>query len=131
MCEIDPFEEVWSRTVWLVAEACVRYGWTTGPNVYSHRGISAMYRETNHNDPIEFLANHGKTWDQLLSAIDAEISNIRKPKEVITIATLQQVAKLIAPDDIYLTVRVRESLADQAIVDIHKLGFACQKLELA
>ena len=37
----------------------------------------------------------------------------------------------IAPDDIYLSVRVRESLADQAIKDINKLGFACSKLELA
>ena len=37
----------------------------------------------------------------------------------------------IAPDDIYLSVRVRESLADQAIKDINKLGFAAQRLELA
>ena len=37
----------------------------------------------------------------------------------------------IAPDDIYLSVRVRESLADQAILDINKLGFACQRLDLA
>lgn len=37
----------------------------------------------------------------------------------------------IAPDDIYLTVRVRESLSAQAIKDINKLGLACQKLELA
>ena len=37
----------------------------------------------------------------------------------------------IAPDDIYLSVRVRESLADQAIKDINKLGFAAQIMELA
>lgn len=37
----------------------------------------------------------------------------------------------IAPDDIYLSVRVRESLADQAIKDINKLGFAAKRLELA
>jgi len=37
----------------------------------------------------------------------------------------------IAPNDIYLSVRVLDNLADQAIADIRKLGFACQKLELA
>ena len=41
------------------------------------------------------------------------------------------VKKVIAPDDIYLSVRVRESLADQAIKDINKLGLAAKRLELA
>jgi len=86
MCEpsdANQFNEVWNRTVWLVAYACVRYGWSTGPNVFSHRGISAMYKETNHTDPIQFLANHGKTWDQLLQAIDAEIAVMKTPAVVV------------------------------------------------
>jgi len=33
--------------------------------------------------------------------------------------------------DIYLSVRVLKDKADQAIVDINKLGFACKRLELA
>ena len=33
--------------------------------------------------------------------------------------------------DIYLSVRVRQSKADQAIVDINKLGFAAKRLDLA
>jgi len=139
MCEIEPFAEVWNRTVWLVADACVRYGWSTGPNVYSHRGISAKWKETNHTDPIQFLANHGKTWDQLLSAIDSMIVTLKIPVVVkvapvalqTAVKGVSTVAKIIAPDDIYLTVRVRESLSAQAIVDINKLGFACKKLELA
>lgn len=133
MCEIEPFQEVWNKTVWLVADACVRYGWSTGPNVYSHRGISGMYKETNHTDPIQFLANHGKTWDQLLSAIDSMIVTLKTPVPVPqqAVKEVSTVAKIIAPDDIYLTVRVRESLSAQAIKDINKLGLACQKLELA
>lgn len=122
MCEVDPFDLVWARTVWLVADACIRYGWSTGPNVYSHRGISAMYGETNHTDPIQFLANHGKTWDQLLAAIDAEIVNQKKPVTVVA-PTIDK--------DIYLSVRVLQSKVDQAIVDINKLGFAAKKMDLA
>lgn len=78
------FTEVWNRTVWLVADACVRYGWSTGPNVFSHRGISAMYHETDHTDPITFLAQYGKTWEQLLAAIDAEIAVLKKPPTVVS-----------------------------------------------
>ena len=86
MCEPagnDPakFAEVWGRTVWLVADACVRYGWGTGPNVFSHRGISQMYGETNHTDPIDFFSSYGRTWEQFLSAIDAEIAELKKPGE--------------------------------------------------
>lgn len=48
-----------------------------------------------------------------------------------TVTTPQPVKGPIAPNDIYLSVRVLDNLADQAIVDIHKLGFACQRLDLA
>jgi len=122
MCEIEPFAEVWNRTVWLVAEACVRYGWHTGPNVYSHRGISQMWHETNHVDPIEFLAKHGKTWDDLLNAIDAEMKNI---KDGVGVAEVK-------PDfDVYLSVRVLNSKADELTKHIIGLGHATKRMELA
>lgn len=37
----------------------------------------------------------------------------------------------LAPDDTYLTVRVRESKVEEAIKEINKLGYACKKLDLA
>ena len=37
----------------------------------------------------------------------------------------------IHPNDIYLSARVLDHLADQAIKDINKLGFACKRLDLA
>lgn len=39
--------------------------------------------------------------------------------------------KIIADDDIWLSVRVREPLAAQAILDINKLGLAAKRLDLA
>lgn len=39
--------------------------------------------------------------------------------------------KRIADDDVWLSVRVRDPLVDQAILAINKLGFACQRLPLA
>lgn len=126
MCDVSPFDEVWNRTVWLVADACVRYGWSTGPNVFSHRGISAMYKETDHTDPIQFLANHGKTWDQLLSSIDAEIINIKNQRQGGGSATNTN-----TDPDIYLSVRVRTSKADELIQQLISMGYATKKLELA
>lgn len=80
MCEPygnDPveFEEVWRRTVWLVADMCIRYGWTK-ENLWSHRSVSGAFGDTNHTDPIGYLNRYGRTWDDLVSAIDQEMQNI-------------------------------------------------------
>jgi N-acetylmuramoyl-L-alanine amidase len=40
-------------------------------------------------------------------------------------------ANVVADKDIYLSVRVLESKAEQAIIDINQLGFAAKRLELA
>lgn len=57
----------------------------------------------------------------------------RSPKQVTTNTPVTSVVTKgpIAPDDIYLSVRVLEHLADQAIIDINKLGFACKRMDLA
>ncbi len=115
----DKFQEVWNRTVWLVADACVRYGWSTGPDVFSHRGISAMYHETDHTDPIGFLAKYGKTWGGLLAAIDQEIVNLKSKPEVTD-----------NDPDILLLVKVRTSKADALSKQIYDMGYANKKLEL-
>ena len=47
-----------------------------------------------------------------------------------TEAPVAPVAK-IHPNDIYLSVRVLDHLADQTIKDINELGFACKRLDLA
>lgn len=115
------FAEVWNRTVWLVADACIRHNWSTGPNVFSHRGVSWAYKETNHTDPIAFLAKYGRTWDELLAVIDAEIAAL---KAVVPVVEVQD-------PDVYLSVRVRTSKADALVAQIKEFGYACKKLDLA
>lgn len=80
MCEpygkdLAKFEQVWNRTVWLVADACVRYGWTKD-TIWSHRKVSGAYGETDHTDPIDYLNRYGRSWGDLVSAIELEIGNI-------------------------------------------------------
>lgn len=86
MCEPDTgdpdrsrkFQEVWKRAVWYCAQTCVKYGWNTGSNIFSHYGVSLMYKETNHTDPYGYFASYGKSWDQFLADVDAKIAQLRQ-----------------------------------------------------
>ena len=81
----DPakFKEVWNRTVWLVADAFVRYGWSTGPGLWSHKGISDMNCETDHQDPIAYFKEYGKTFAGFVAEVDALILQMKnKPVTV-------------------------------------------------
>lgn len=69
------FEEVWNRTVWLAADRCVRYNWPKS-SIYSHKDMSLTFGDTNHTDPIDYLSRYGRTWDDLVSAINREMQNI-------------------------------------------------------
>jgi N-acetylmuramoyl-L-alanine amidase len=116
MCEGEPFSMVWDKTVWLVADANVRYGWTTGLGVFSHRGISVMYKETDHTDPIMYLQRNGKTWDQLLAAIDAEIVCMKNPKIVIQeVKKVKQVVVFFSSGDYSAALAVSNKLGGVAM----------------
>jgi N-acetylmuramoyl-L-alanine amidase len=62
----------------------------------------------------------------MINDIDTEIERLKKPTEEPV-----EVIPAEEDKDVHLTVRVRQSKVDQAIVDINKLGFAAKKLDLA
>lgn len=126
MCEVEPFDEVWKRTVWLVADACVRYGWNTADNVFSHRGVSAMYHETNHTDPIAFLASHGKTWEDLLAAIDVELLNLKGEQKKVDNAIL-----VFSADDLPTARRLQGKIGNCAIFFRNSDGSAPEDVKAA
>lgn len=77
MCEpfgldADRFDETWKRAVWLVADMCVRYGWTMA-NVLSHKEVSERWRETDHTDPIPYFSRYNREWGEFLMAVNNEI----------------------------------------------------------
>jgi len=48
------------------------YRWPVdAQHVFSHAQISSLYHETDHTDPLPYLARHNKTWDQLAADIAA------------------------------------------------------------
>ncbi|MHB8124567.1 MAG: peptidoglycan recognition protein family protein [Desulfitobacteriaceae bacterium] len=105
------FLEVWQRTVWLVADACLRYGWSTDGHIYSHKDISEKYHETDHQDPIAFLQNYGKSWANLLGAIKTEIINREQQGGL----TVDHAVLFFGPDDYVSAKRVAEKYGNCAI----------------
>jgi len=71
----DPakFLEVWKRGVWYAALKFFRGGWATGPDLWSHAGVSARFKETDHQDPIAYFAEYGKSFSDFVSDVDAMI----------------------------------------------------------
>ena len=76
MCETadkNQFNIVWNKTVWFVADMCIRRNWNVDDNVWSHNGLRSLYKGINHTDPYGYLQRMGKSWQQLCDAISVEI----------------------------------------------------------
>ena len=76
MCETNnsaQFEIVWNKTVWFIADVCIRYNWNVNDNVWTHRGMQSLYKGVDHTDPYPYFQRMGRTWQQLCEAIDSEI----------------------------------------------------------
>lgn len=70
------FLQVWNRAVWLAADILHRYGWGID-RLFSHADISRLYpQDTDHQDPIAFLAQYGRTWDQFKSDVATALFGI-------------------------------------------------------
>lgn len=78
MCEpyghnVAQFNSMYQKTVELAADICKRHGWNAS-NIVSHYWVSMTFRETDHEDPIQFLKDYGKSWDTLVSDIQKAIN---------------------------------------------------------
>lgn len=85
MCETDDpaeFDIVWNKTVWFVADLCIRKGWNVNDNVWSHNGLRTMYKGVDHTDPYNYLERMGKSWTQFCDAIENKIIELKNPNVV-------------------------------------------------
>lgn len=123
--DYNKFDEVWAQAVWFAAQKCLAYGWNTADNVFSHRGISQMYQETDHTDPIEYFAKYGKTWEDFLAAVDKEM----KGEDSLTVEQALAVLKeqgVIGDTDYWKTaagvVKYLDTLLINAAQKLQQLG---------
>lgn len=68
----DKFNEVWNRGVWLSAhllEKVIGTTVVTRDNVMSHAEASDRWGETDHQDPVSYFEEYGKTMDDFRNAV--------------------------------------------------------------
>jgi N-acetylmuramoyl-L-alanine amidase CwlA len=66
----DPkkFEEAYKRWTWLMAKILFdkKLGVKDGVTLVSHKFCSDTWKDTTHQDPMEYLKFHGKRWDDVV-----------------------------------------------------------------
>jgi hypothetical protein len=67
------FTAAYARYVWLLATLLYnrKLFVVDGVTLMSHAQVSAKWHETDHTDPLEYLASHGKTWVNLVADVTA------------------------------------------------------------
>lgn len=77
--QVRLFTLTWEKATWLAADILFRKEWAID-RVLSHNQVSKMYpKETDHTDPIGFFARYGKTWDDFLKDVEAELKAMDAP----------------------------------------------------
>lgn len=64
----NKFEEAYKRWTWLMAKILFdkKLGVKDGVTLVSHKFCSDTWKDTTHQDPIEYLKFHGKKWDDVV-----------------------------------------------------------------
>ena len=87
LCHTDDqarFNEIWKRGVWLCAYLFVNVlnmRIVTPDNLMSHAEVSDRWHETDHQDPVSYFGNHGKSVDNFRRDVQVMITEITKPQE--------------------------------------------------
>jgi N-acetylmuramoyl-L-alanine amidase CwlA len=65
------FAQGYDRWVWLAARQLFDLGLAPKDKVtlWSHVEVSQAWHESNHSDPIDYLASHGKTWANVVADV--------------------------------------------------------------
>lgn len=124
LCETNSKEQfniVWNKTVWFVANLCIRYGWNVDDNVWSHNGLRSLYSGIDHTDPYNYLQRMGKTWQQLCTAINNEI--IRQ-KGVVTANSIIPIQSISNTN----TINSNNNQGDDFQMEYAVLGFSLNDL---
>ena len=67
----DKFVQAWKRYTWLLAKILFdkKLGVKDGDTLVSHKFCSDTWKDTDHQDPIEYLKFHGKTWQDVIDSV--------------------------------------------------------------
>ncbi|WP_088225600.1 peptidoglycan recognition family protein [Desulfosporosinus sp. FKB] len=88
----DPtkFNKAYAMYTWLLAKLLYnrKLSVVDGITLMSHAQVSAKWHESNHTDPIEYLASHGKTWANVVADVTAQYNLMGEEDSVLNVAVL-------------------------------------------
>lgn len=68
----EKFLKIWENAADVVAQRLQAHGWTTA-QMHPHKWYSENYGGSDHTDPYEYFAEHGKTWEDFVAAVQAKM----------------------------------------------------------
>ena len=72
----DRFAASYSMYIDTIAKVLMTYNWPADiDHVWSHAKVSATFKETDHQDPLPYLAKWGKTWGNVMDDVAAKLRN--------------------------------------------------------
>jgi N-acetylmuramoyl-L-alanine amidase CwlA len=123
LCETsDPvkFQKAYGAYVWLMAKLLYdkKLPVIDGKTLMSHQEVSSYWHETDHQDPIAYLASHGKTWQNVVDDVAAQY-NAMKGVVSMTVIDFQKEYGL-TPDGIAGPITIAKMLEVAAKYDALK-----------
>jgi N-acetylmuramoyl-L-alanine amidase CwlA len=67
------FQKVWDRGVWLAADILKRHGLGV-ETMHSHKWVSDTWHESDHQDPVDYFKQYGKTYEQFVAAVASALN---------------------------------------------------------
>jgi hypothetical protein len=128
LCETDDatlfaksYDLYTSLLAWLLFDK--RLGVVDAKTLWSHAEISNTYHETDHQDPIAYLASHGKTWQNVVSDVTLKYNNLAFENAITN-------SKLISTPDYWRTncnvgLKVNGAYANRVILNFVAMYKLC------
>jgi N-acetylmuramoyl-L-alanine amidase CwlA len=98
--DTDKFLQAYDKWVWISAYYLFqrKLGVVDKVTIWSHKEISDTFRESNHQDPIEYLASHNVTWQQVVQDVTNYYNQFEEEDRVMNelLTQIQQLQQEVA-----------------------------------
>jgi N-acetylmuramoyl-L-alanine amidase len=109
------FEKAYVQYVWLLAKLLYnrKLSVIDGVTLMSHAQVSAKWHETDHKDPIEYLASHGKTWANVVADVTEQYKEMEG-------TGVNEGILIFGPDDFVTANRLAATLGNEVAIFMRK-----------
>ena len=109
------FEKAYVQYVWLLAKLLYnrKLSVVDGVTLMSHAQVSAKWHETDHTDPIEYLASRGKTWANVVADVTEQYKEMEG-------TSVNEGILIFGPDDFVTANRLAATLENEVAIFMRK-----------